>query len=131
MKLIIQVWVDKYGLSAAEAEEWYAVAKSWRMPYWDWARHQQYSEDLVCPPILTQGPVRIYPPAAVGDYYPPSGLYANPFWNFENPEKDEKTGKPLPFGSMPDNKTRWNIKDNPIVHDEFPLQKGCDWAPVS
>ncbi|KAM0549462.1 hypothetical protein ACHAPJ_009448 [Fusarium lateritium] len=101
------------------------------MPYWDWARHQQCSEDLVCPPILTQGPVRIYPPAAVGDHYPPSGLYANPFWNFENPEKDEKTGKPLTFGSMPDNKAKWNIKDNPIVHEEFPLQEGCDWAPWS
>ncbi|KAJ4265994.1 hypothetical protein NW762_003967 [Fusarium torreyae] len=120
---------EQNGFSASEAEDWYAVAETWRMPYWDWARHQKYIEDLVCPQILTQGPVHSFPPHAVKDYHPPSGLYANPFWNFENPEKDEKTGKPLPFGTMPDNKERWNIKDNQIVHDEFPLQEACDWAP--
>jgi hypothetical protein len=131
MKLIINDWVSKNGLPISEADEWYKVARHWRMPYWDWARRQKCHEDLVCPPVLTQGAVRIHPPTVIKNQFHQSGLYPNPLLGFENPEKDPETGKPLPFGSMPEDKTKWNIQDNPIVHDELPLKKDCDWAPVS
>ncbi|KAF6521758.1 hypothetical protein HZS61_013286 [Fusarium oxysporum f. sp. conglutinans] len=131
MKLIINDWTSEHGLPISETDEWYTAAKHWRMPYWDWARRQRYHEELVCPPVLTQGAVRIYPPATIKNQFPRSGLYPNPLLEFENPEKDPKTGKPLPFGSMPGNKAKWNIQDNPIVHDELPLKKDCDWAPWS
>ncbi|KAG5815232.1 hypothetical protein H9Q74_002925 [Fusarium xylarioides] len=131
MKLIINDWTSEYRLPISEADEWFTAAKHWRMPYWDWARRQQYHEDLVCPPVLTQGAVRIYPPPSIRNLFPPSGLYPNPLVGFENPEKDPKKRKPLPFGSMPKGKTKWNIQDNPIVHDELPLKKDCDWAPWS
>ncbi|EXL58350.1 hypothetical protein FOCG_01893 [Fusarium oxysporum f. sp. radicis-lycopersici 26381] len=123
MKLIIHECVSKHELPISEADEWYKVARTWRMPYWDWARRQRYDEDLVCPPVLTQVAVRIYPPATMKNQFPRSGLYPNPLLSFENPEKDPKTGKPLPFGSMPEVKTKWNIQDNPIVHDELLLTK--------
>ncbi|RKL26868.1 hypothetical protein BFJ70_g11741 [Fusarium oxysporum] len=126
MKLIIHECVTKHELPISEADEWYKVARTWRMPYWDWARRQRYDEDLVCPPVLTQVAVRIYPPATMKNQFPRSGLYPNPLLSFENPEKDPKTGKPLPFGSMPEVKTKWNIQDNPIVHDELLLTKECD-----
>ncbi|EWZ99665.1 hypothetical protein FOWG_00085 [Fusarium oxysporum f. sp. lycopersici MN25] len=112
--LIIHECVSKHELPISEADEWYKVARTWRMPYWDWARRQRYDEDLVCPPVLTQVAVRIYPPATMKNQFPRSGLYPNPLLSFENPEKDPKTGKPLPFGSMPEVKTKWNIQDNPI-----------------
>ncbi|KAF5586524.1 tyrosinase precursor [Fusarium pseudoanthophilum] len=131
MKLIINYWTSEYGLPISEADEWYTAAKHWRMPYWDWARRQLYHEDLVCPPVLTQGAVRIYPPTTIKNQFPSSGLYPNPLLGFENPEKDPKTGKPLPFGSMPGKKSKWNIKDNPVLHDGLPLRKDCDWAPWS
>lgn len=131
MKLIINDWTSEHGLPISETDEWYTAAKHWRMPYWDWARRQRYHEELVCPQVLTQGAVRIYSPATIKNKFPRSGLYPNPLLGFENPEKDPKTGKPLPFGSMPGNKAKWNIQDNPIVHDELPLKKDCDWAPVS
>ncbi|EXK32645.1 hypothetical protein FOMG_11529 [Fusarium oxysporum f. sp. melonis 26406] len=123
MELIIHEWVSKHELPISEADEWYKAARTWRMPYWDWARRQRYDEDLVCPPVLTQVAVRIYPPATMKNQFPRSGLYPNPLLSFENPEKDPKTGKPLPFGSMPEVKTKWNIQDNPIVHDELLLTK--------
>lgn len=131
MKLIINDWTSEHGLPISETDEWYTAAKHWRMPYWDWARRQRYHEELVCPPVLTQGAVRIYPPATIKNQFPRSGLYPNPLLGFENPENDPKTGKPLPFGSMLGNKAKWNIQDNPIVHDELPLKKDCDWAPWS
>nr|RBQ94040.1 hypothetical protein FVER53263_03534 [Fusarium verticillioides] len=131
MKLIIINWTIAFGLPVSEADEWFTAAKHWRMPYWDWARRQRYHEDLVCPPVLTQGAVRIYPPTTIKNQFPRSGLYPNPLVGFENPEKHPNTGKPLPFGSMPGKKSKWNIKDNPIVHDELPLKKDCDWAPWS
>ncbi|KAF5547017.1 tyrosinase precursor [Fusarium napiforme] len=131
MKAIISDWVDNCGLPTSEADKWYKAARHWRMPYWDWARRQRYHEDLVCPPVLTQGAVRIYPPTAIKNQFPRSGLYPNPLLDFENPEKDPKTRKPLPFGSMPGKKSKWNIKDSPIVHDELPLKNDCDWAPWS
>ncbi|KAF5709534.1 tyrosinase precursor [Fusarium mundagurra] len=95
----------------------------------DWTK--EYHKDLVCPSVLTQVAVRIYPPTTIKNQFPRSGLYPNPLVGFENPEKDPRTGKPLPFGSMPEGKTKWNIQDNPIVHDELPLKKDCDWAPWS
>ncbi|KAF4454859.1 hypothetical protein F53441_2729 [Fusarium austroafricanum] len=131
MKLIISDWVDKHILPASEAEEWYIAAEHWRMPYWDWARRQKYDEELVCPPVLTQGAVRIYPPAAVKNLYTRSGLYPNPLLNFENPERDPETEKPLPLGMLPTYKSRWNIQDNPVAHEELPLKKECDWFPWS
>ncbi|SCO36199.1 related to tyrosinase precursor [Fusarium fujikuroi] len=131
MMLIINNWTSEHGLPTSEANEWYTAAKHWRMPYWDWARQQMYHEDLVCPLVLTQGAVRIYPPTTIKNRFPRSGLYPNPLVGFENPEKDPKTGKPLPFGSMPEGNAKWNIHDNPIVHDELPLKKDCDWAPWS
>ncbi|RBA19162.1 hypothetical protein FPRO05_10091 [Fusarium proliferatum] len=131
MRLIINNWTSEHGLPTSEANEWYTAAKHWRMPYWDWARKQRYHEELICPSVLTQGVVRIYPPTTIENQFPRSGLYPNPLVGFENPEKDPKTGKPFPFGSMPEPMAKWNIHDNPILHDEPPLKKDCDWAPWS
>jgi hypothetical protein len=133
MKEVIGHWVTTHGLTDAEAEVWIAAADKWRMPYWDWARQQSYTEDFAYPRILVQGPVRIYPPAQVKQFYPPSGLYANPFWGFENPEKDEN-GDPRAFGDMPGKMSKYNIKDDPPKHGDLPPQNKDDknqWFPVS
>ncbi|KAJ3530012.1 hypothetical protein NM208_g9513 [Fusarium decemcellulare] len=101
---VIDHWVKKHGLSTEDAKIWRAAANSWRMPYWDWARHQAYTEDFAYPEILVQGSVRIYVPVSLKEvYYPngnPNGGYPNPFWSFENPERDED-GIPLPL-ALPD-----------------------------
>ncbi|KAM5350817.1 hypothetical protein ACJ41O_007322 [Fusarium nematophilum] len=132
MKDVIDHWVTKHKLADTEAKQWVASKDKWRMPYWDWARKQSYTEDFAYPQILVQGPVRIWVPDAVKEYYPPSGLYANPFWSFENPEKD-KYGHPLPFGKMPKGKRDWNIEDNPVTHDAAPPRDDKDkqWMPWS
>ncbi|CAM1500554.1 Fc.00g097160.m01.CDS01 [Cosmosporella sp. VM-42] len=132
MKEVIDHWVNNHGLPTEEGLDWLAAADTWRMPYWDWARQQSYTEDFAYPKILVQGPVRIFPPDAVKQYYPPSGLYANPFWGFEIPEKD-KHGNPLPFGKMPKGKRDWNIEDDLVQHDPAPPQDATDvqWIPWS
>ncbi|KAF4988852.1 hypothetical protein FGRMN_9526, partial [Fusarium graminum] len=129
MKLVIEDWVTGSGLSAADSEIWNRAADNWRMPYWDWARRQEHDQDLVLPKVLTEETVHIDPPATVRDLYPADGHYPNPFLRFENPEKDSETGEPLPFGKLPRDKSGWNIKDNPAIHDRLPLKEECDWAP--
>ncbi|KIL84922.1 hypothetical protein FAVG1_11792 [Fusarium avenaceum] len=131
MQLVINDWVLESGLSALDAEDWHAAADIWRMPYWDWARRQGYDEDLVLPQVLTQATVRIFPPDAVKNHFSADGVHPNPLLGFDNPEKNEETGEPLPFGNLPEFKSTWNIKDNPVVHDEIPLKEDCDWAPWS
>ncbi|KAM0228209.1 hypothetical protein ACHAP5_012004 [Fusarium lateritium] len=132
MNDVIEHWVNKHHLEDPELGLWKTAKDTWRMPYWDWARQQSYNEDFAYPQILIQGPVRIYVPDAVKDYYPPSGLYANPFWSYENPEKDNH-GNPLPFGLMPKGKGDYNIRDNPVKHDAGPPSEKGDqaWLPWS
>ncbi|KAH7125927.1 hypothetical protein EDB81DRAFT_698386 [Dactylonectria macrodidyma] len=65
MKDIIKHWTKEHGLSDPDAKLWYDAAKKWRMPYWDWARKQVYAANFALPQVLTQGSVRIYPPAEV------------------------------------------------------------------
>ncbi|KAI8155502.1 hypothetical protein K4K49_007297 [Colletotrichum sp. SAR 10_70] len=112
MNEVVTHWIREHGLLDEEAEVWYKEAEAWRLPYWDWAAQQTYAEDFACPEVLVQGPVRIYPPALVRDRYPEGGLYANPFWGFNNPvryEDGEDQGDPRPFGDMPESLKEWNI----------------------
>lgn len=112
MNEVVTHWIRGHGLPDEEAEIWYKEAEAWRLPYWDWAARQTYAEDFACPEVLVQGPVRIYPPALVRDRYPEGGLYANPFWGFNNPvryEDGEDQGDPRPFGDMPESLKEWNI----------------------
>ncbi|EXL91305.1 hypothetical protein NOF04DRAFT_18079 [Fusarium oxysporum II5] len=82
-------------------------AQAAELPYWDWARKQKYSQEYSLPDIFRFQVITIYPP------YNPRGKtdVENPFWGFENPEKDEK-GLPRAFGDMPKGKTDWNIPDH-------------------
>ncbi|CAG7564494.1 unnamed protein product [Fusarium equiseti] len=131
---ILNHWATVHKLNEDEAELklWTTAKDTWRMPYWDWARQQSYNEDFAYPQVLVQGPVRIFVPEKVKAFYPPSGLYANPFWSFENPEKDEH-GNPCKFGTMPKGKRDYNIEDDPVNHDDAPPRDKKDkpWMPWS
>ncbi|KAF5001204.1 hypothetical protein FGRMN_1228 [Fusarium graminum] len=130
---VIDHWVKEHKLDKdPEFPLWQQAKDTWRMPYWDWARRQSYSEDFAYPQVLVKGPVRIFPPKSVKKFYPPSGLYANPFWSFENPEQDDD-GNPLAFGAMPDDKCKYNIEDDPVEHNKEPpfSEKDKSWYPWS
>lgn len=131
---ILNHWATEHKLNEDENEMklWTTAKDTWRMPYWDWARRQSYNEDFTYPQVLVQGPVRIFVPEKLKMYYPPSGLYANPFWSFENPEKDEN-GNPCEFGKMPKGKRDYNIEDDPVKHPDAPPRHKKDkpWMPVS
>jgi len=131
MGVVLNHWATVHKLDGEELNDWITAKDTWRMPYWDWARQQSYNEDFAYPQVLVQGPVRIFVPEKVKEYYPPSGLYANPFWSFENPEKDEH-GNPCAFGKMPRGKRDYNIEDDPVDHNNAPPTcKDKVWMPVS
>ncbi|KAG7405290.1 hypothetical protein LZL87_006534 [Fusarium oxysporum] len=132
MGVVLNHWATEHKLDEGEMKLWTTAKDTWRMPYWDWARQQSYNEDFAYPQVLVQGPVRIFVPEKVKEYYPPSGLYANPFWSFENPEKDEH-GNPCAFGKMPKGKRDYNIEDDPVEHDNAPPRDKNDkaWMPWS
>lgn len=67
---------------------WSLERERWRLPYWDWARPQAYSQSYGVPEIVTK---EFIPPEF------PSPPEENPLWKFTNPRKDE-SGRPLPMG---------------------------------
>jgi hypothetical protein len=119
MKDIIKDW----GLQDPQkAAQWNEAADKWRLPYWDWARRQTYTEDFSLPAVFTKPQVRIWPPSEVSNKYPSAKAYANPLWGFDNPETDDD-GVPLPFGKMPQEKTQYNIKNDPANSSTVPANK--------
>lgn len=127
MKAIIEEWK----LEKDEAAIWKEAADTWRLPYWDWARHQVYAETFALPEVLTMAAVKIFPPKSKADLY--EEKYPNPLYGFDNPEKDEQTGDPLPFGKMPKSKEKYNIKDSQDDDDNpVPTKPASDKVlPVS
>ncbi|KAH6869516.1 hypothetical protein B0T10DRAFT_418433 [Thelonectria olida] len=109
MKVIIKEWK----LEGTQLADWEKAAEQWRLPYWDWARKQTYSDKYSLPYVLTVDRVAIYPPN--GDTL----VVDNPFWGFENPQKHDD-GKPRKFNDMPKtpvDMTKWNINNtssNPV-----------------
>ena len=126
MKDIISAWE----LSATETARWRKAADTWRMPYWDWARKQQYTENFALPKILTARSVEIFPPESIKERFKNLQKYPNPLFGYENPEKD-KTGSTRAFGNMPTGKEMWNIRDNTGGKQtpNKPANEGC--FPVS
>ncbi|WAO84705.1 Tyrosinase [Fusarium falciforme] len=108
MKAIIQEWK----LEEDEDSIWREAADTWRLPYWDWARHQVYAETFALPEVLTMAAVKIFPPESKAELYEEKDAYPNPLYGFDNPEKDGQTGDPLPFGKMPKGKEKYNINDS-------------------
>lgn len=105
--------IKSWNLTGPEEEEWQDARNTWRLPYWDWARKQKYENDdgtsynegFALPYVFTLPKVAIYPPSGT------KLDQDNPLWGFVNPEKDAN-GDPLPMGSMPGDKKKWNINDD-------------------
>lgn len=107
---------DDWKLTGDQKDEWMAAAKSWRLPYWDWAQRQSYEgyeNSFSLPYVCILDRVQIYPPT--GDTTHP-----NPLTGFVNPEKDANN-QPLPFGQMPPGKEHWKINDNATDKQHPPL----------
>ncbi|KAF4990549.1 hypothetical protein FGRMN_8410 [Fusarium graminum] len=103
--------IDAWELSETEIARWKKAADGWRLPYWDWARKQKYTQNFALPQVLTLETVEIFPPQDLKVPIKNPETYPNPLFGFENPEK-KADGTPLPLGQMPGNKSLWNIKDN-------------------
>ena len=73
--------IGSSNLTAAQQAEWRASASQWRLPYWDWAKRQDYINppSYGVPQILTQQRVRIL------DFNGAQVEVENPLWKFSNP----------------------------------------------
>ena len=127
MRKLIDNWAGKGSeeaiISEQDAQVWRAAADTWRLFYWDWARKQNYPQEVTpggdsswqdfgIPYLFSLQVVPVWDPKTqqrVSDY-------ENPLWNFNNPEKG-LDGKSLRFGTMPEDKKRYNIPDNPAKSD--------------
>ncbi|KAF4341939.1 tyrosinase precursor [Fusarium beomiforme] len=103
--------IDSWELSESETARWKKAADGWRLPYWDWARKQEYTQNFALPEVLTLTTVAIFPPQGLKVPINNPQAYPNPLYGFGNPEKNAD-GTPRPLGQMPADKALWNIKDN-------------------
>jgi len=114
MRKLIDNWAGKGSeeaiITEQDAQVWRAAADTWRLFYWDWARKQNYPQEVTpggdsswqdfgIPYLFSLQVVPVWDPKTqqrVNDY-------ENPLWNFNNPEKG-LDGKSLRFGTMPEDK---------------------------
>jgi hypothetical protein len=111
---IIQEW----RLDPEEEEPWRNAATQFRLPYWDWARKQEYSQNFAIPIVCTLETIDIIVPGGK------TIQVANPLVGFQNPMVNSK-GEHVVMGdpSMKENA----IKNDPIL----PPPPGTETLPVS
>lgn len=71
--------IDSWHLSGAEEETWRMAASQFRLPYWDWARKQDYSKNFAIPQVCTFDCVDVTLPGDQKQTIP------NPLVGFTNP----------------------------------------------
>lgn len=85
--------IKTMGIPAADLQEWNDAADTWRIPYWDWTKDQEYLNGKPgIPKIFTTETLSILEPSG-GDRSHP-----NPLWLFYNPKLDDQTKAPMTFG---------------------------------
>lgn len=91
MVSIIEEWKEKGVFNDKPSEEklWRKAASQFRLPYWDWAKKQDYTRDFALPQIFTRDQVLIITPEGGKE------LFDNPLVRFTNP-----SGKPMGDPSM-------------------------------
>ena len=97
---IIKTW----NLTDSDKKPWLDAAKQFRLPYWDWARKQSYTQNFALPQLLTWEVVSIIKQDGKID-----SSYPNPLWGFQNPMGD------FPMGDK--RMGNWAIGDNPLKPD--------------
>ena len=95
---------------------WRQAASQFRLPYWDWARKQEYAKNFAIPQICTLEYIEIPMPSG--------GIVSvpNPLVSFQNPKTDSK-GDHVPMGDP-------LMKEN-AIQDDTDVAPGTDILPVS
>ena len=90
---IVHGW-DPQKVSGDEKQLWLAAASQFRLPYWDWARKQKYTDKpkFGVPEICTKDSWPILEPGRDRKVVP----FPNPLTGYNNPKMVD--GKNVPFG---------------------------------
>lgn len=104
MQQMIQKWKDTGRLTdPREQEAWRYAASRFRLPYWDWARKQEYAGTFAIPQVCTMDTLNIIMPGGKKE------VFTNPLVKFENPTV--KDGKHIAMGDE-------RMRLNRIAHDD-------------
>ena len=107
----MQEQIKNWSYPGEDKDAWVQSANNFRLPYWDWARAQSYNKKFSVPEVLTLTEIIVEPPDLGRK------TMSNPFWDFENPQKDD-SGEPLPFGDMPKGLEQWSITNSYVDRSE-------------
>ncbi|ETS79629.1 hypothetical protein PFICI_09482 [Pestalotiopsis fici W106-1] len=99
-----------FSKSANAKDKWIEAADSWRLPYWDWALRQPYSDEAGLPWVFTDEQLCIEAPGGRQENVP------NPLWLFLNPMKDG-SGTPVAFGDPKMGNNAWKLSADSIPWD--------------
>jgi hypothetical protein len=81
MQDIIEGW---HLTDSKEEATWRDAANQFRLPYWDWARRQEYAQNFAIPQVCTLDVIDIIMPGGKTTTIP------NPLVEFRNPKVDSK-----------------------------------------
>jgi hypothetical protein len=86
----IEAWKAKRLFNGSEEQLWRTEAKRFRLPYWDWARVQEYTGNFAIPQVCTLTKVTVVMPGNS------STTLDNPLAGFTNPK--QVNGQNIPMG---------------------------------
>ncbi|KAI4209158.1 MAG: hypothetical protein LQ351_007874 [Letrouitia transgressa] len=86
-------FIKGLNVSEGEKELWSTAASQFRLPYWDWARKQPYTQDYGIPQICTQPTWPVIQPGTNGKTI----LIENPLTGFSNPKRNSQNQR-VPMG---------------------------------
>lgn len=96
----------KWQIPTSEVTNWKDAASQFRLPYWDWARKQEYAKNFAIPQVCTLDTVKVLLPGNK------SREMSNPLAGFRNPKRNA-SGKSVPMGDPTMGK--YAIKDDTAV----------------
>lgn len=105
----MQAIIDAFPITQQAKQEWLQARAQFRLPYWDWARQQQYDsgyKSFGIPEVFTKDQISIM------DYDNKTKIVTNPLVKYVNPRLGDNK-KPLPMGHLDMGKYRiWDNRDS-------------------
>ena len=114
--------IHDWKLSDLEEEEiWRKAANQFRLPYWDWARKQEYTGNFGIPQVCTVDSINIIMPGGQSKPFP------NPLIKFQNPSNVAMGDTSMKANAISDHDPNKNKAPNdPNIYNILPVSVAED-----